>query len=99
MAYYQGDYYQGDYYAGDPFLGSLIGMGAKWLGKKIFKRGAKMAGPGTALVPGRVTNVMTQVGRGAGRIIGRGAGLVATGAAFGAGERMMMPPPPGMFSP
>ena len=38
MAYYQGDYYQGDYYQGDPFIGALIGAGASWLGKKLFKR-------------------------------------------------------------
>ena len=43
MSYYQGDYYQGDYYQGDPFLGTLIGMGASWLGKKLLKKGASQA--------------------------------------------------------
>lgn len=62
MSYYQGDYYQGDYYAGDPFLGTLIGMGASWLGKKLLKKGASKA-------------AIAQTGAGA--LLGGGAGMVA----------------------
>ncbi len=63
MSYYQGDYYQGDYYVGDhaqgdPFLGSLIGLGASWLGKKLLKRGASkalVASTGAGTLVGGVT--------------------------------------------
>jgi len=104
VAYYQGDYYQGDYYQGDPFLGSLIGMGAKWIGKKIGKIFRK---PPTAMVPGFRTTSMVPSDRGmwprtggiAGRIARTGAGAIGTGAAFGVGERMMLPPPGAMFTP
>lgn len=101
MAYYQGDYYQGDYYAGDPFLGALIGMGAKWIGKGIKKVFSK----GTGLVPGRGTTMVASdrgflgpLARTAGTIARTGAGAVGTGMAFGAGERMMLPPSGGMFT-
>ena len=73
MSYYQGDYYQGDYYHGDPFLGTLIGMGASWLGKKLLKKGASkalvastgagaMVGGGTGLVAGAVGSALVQRG-------------------------------------
>jgi len=57
VAYYQGDYYMGDYYKGDPFLGlGAIFGAAKWIGKKIFKKGVgkAIATRGTALSPAEV---------------------------------------------
>jgi len=78
MSYYQGDchqgdYYQGDYYQGDPFLGSIIGMGATWLGKKLLGRTAKSAGT-TAIAR---TGAGAMVGLGTGAAAGAGAGLAA----------------------
>ena len=73
MSYYQGDYYQGDYYQGDPFLGSLIGLGASWLGKKLLKKGASKAMIAS-------TGAGTLVGAGTGMVAGSvGTALVARG--------------------
>ncbi len=57
MGYYQGDYYQGDYYQGDPFLGigTLLGLGVTWLGKKLLGKAAVTAG----------TTAIARVGAGA----------------------------------
>ena len=103
MSYYQGDYYQGDYYQGDPFLGGLIGWGAKLVGKGIGKLVGKIRGTKLPTI-GRTTQMVPSdrgfLARTGGRVpalVARGAGAVATGAAFGAGERMMMPPSP--FTP
>jgi len=101
MAYYQGDYYQGDYYAGDPFLGSLLGLGAKLIGKgfkKIFRRpskGSVWGGSGTMVASDR--GFLQRAAPVAGRIARTGVGALGTGMAFGAGERMLMPSPSAMF--
>lgn len=65
MSYYQGDYYQGDYYQGDPFLGTLIGAGIGWLGRRLAGRGATKAIAASA---------------GAGAVVGGGTGMVVGGA-------------------
>ena len=100
MSYYQGDYYQGDYYQGDPFLGGLIGWGAKLVSKGIGKlitkvRGTKLPsfGARTQMVPSD-RGFLQRAGRGVGTIARVGAGAVGTGAAFGVGERMMLPASP-----
>ncbi len=102
MAYYQGDYYQGDYYQGDPFLGSLLGLGAKWIGKgfkKIFRKkpAAGSVWGGSQMVKRDRGMLVSRLGSAAGRIARTGAGAVGTGMAFGAGERIMMPSPQAMF--
>jgi len=99
MSYYQGDYYQGDYYQGDPFLGSLIGMGATWLGKKLLGRGAPkalvastgagtMVGAGTGLVAGAVGGALAQ--QGAGALWSRLSGVTRN---FGMGSGSQYQPP------
>lgn len=66
--YYQGDYYQGDYYQGDPFFGALLGSVGGWVGKKLFKRGAKKTvGSAVARAGGGMsTAVMRQMAMGLG---------------------------------
>lgn len=89
MSYYQGDYYEGDYYQGDPFLGSLIGMGVTWLGKKLLRRGATK----TAIA---LAGSGAMVGGGTGLAVGGVAGPIVAAGARGLWSRLTTPAPPPM---